>query len=164
MSSIDDIIDGILEREGEGVPPYHDGTDRGGRTRFGISELAHPYAWVSGPPSRETARSIYARRYVAPFDVLRDHIDERVRVALVDDAVLSGVHAAIKGLQRVLGVTVDGVIGSETIAAVVKADSHWLLTRLVQDRAHRLARIVQADPRQLKYLTGWVDRALGMLG
>lgn len=165
--TIDEILDGILEREGEGTPPYLDPVDKGGRTRWGISERSHPMAWVDGPPSRETAKYIYTRRYVAPFDALRDvGIDERVRVALIDDAVLSGTKAAIKSLQRVLGCTPDGVIGHETIAAAVKAntDAQWLLTRLVQDRAQRLARIIERNPSQARYAVGWITRALSFLG
>jgi lysozyme family protein len=163
--TIDDVLDGVLEREGEGVPPYADPTDAGGRTRYGISERAHPEAWKSGPPTQEMARQIYAREYVAPFDGLRDvHIDERVRVALIDDAVLSGVKTSIRSLQRVLGVEVDGWIGPETITAAIQADGQWLLIRLVQARALRITRIVQNDPTQLKYLSGWITRSLGMLG
>ena len=161
----DEVIDGVLELEGEGEPPYHDPLDQGGRTRYGISERAHPQAWKHGPPTREAAREIYARQYVAPFDGLRDcNIDERVRVALIDDAVLSGVRTSIKSLQRVLGVTQDGQIGPETISAAVRADGQWLLIRLVQDRAFRIARIVQHKPLQLKYLAGWITRVLGHLG
>jgi len=165
--TIDEILDGVLEREGEGTPPYADPHDRGGRTRWGISERANPDAWMHGPPSREMARSIYTRRYVSPFESLRAvGVDERVRVALIDDAVLSGPKTAIKALQRVLGVTVDGVIGPETVSAVLKENGagQWLLTRLVQDRAHRLARIVERDPSQAVYIVGWIDRALGHLG
>lgn len=163
--TIDDVLDGVLEREGEGVPPYSDPKDSGGRTRWGISERAHPEAWKSGPPTQEMARQIYAREYVAPFDGLRDvHIDERVRVALIDDAVLSGVKTSIRSLQRVLGVEIDGWIGPETITAAIQADGQWLLIRLVQARALRIARIVQNDSSQLKYLAGWITRCFGMLG
>ena len=163
--TIDDVIDGVLEREGEGTPPYADPKDAGGRTRYGISERAHPEAWKSGPPTQEMARQIYAREYVAPFDGLRDvHIDERVRVALIDDAVLSGVKTSIRSLQRVLGVEIDGWIGPETITAAIQADGQWLLIRLVQARALRSARIVQNDSAQLKDLAGWVTRWFGMLG
>ena len=161
----DDVIDQVLEQEGEGSPPYADPDDKGGRTRWGISERAHPDAWKHGPPTQEMARQIYARQYVAPFDGLRDvNLDERVRVALVDDAVLSGVKTSIRNLQRVLGVEMDGWIGPESIRAGIAVDGQWLLIRLVQGRALRIARIVQQNPTQLKYLAGWITRALEMLG
>lgn len=160
----DALIDGVLDREGPGVPPeYLDSADKGGRTAWGISEHAHPEAWQPGPPTRDEARAIYLRAYVGPFDVL-GLIDDRVRVALVDDAVLSGVGTAIRTLQGVLGVDVDGVIGPKTVAAVHRLGGDWMLTRLVQQRAHRLARIVQVDPTQLRFLVGWIDRCTSLLG
>jgi len=166
--TVDEILEGVLEREGPGTPPdYRDKNDRGGRTAWGISERAHPAAWRSGPPLREDAKAIYIRTYVAPFSPLAAvGMDERVRVALIDDAVLSGVKASIRSLQHVLGVAEDGVIGPQTIAAVIKAngDGQWLLTRIVQARAHRLARIVERDHDQARFVVGWIDRALSFLG
>lgn len=164
--TVEEIIDGIIEREGGDVIT-DDPTDAGGRTRYGISERAHPEAWRRGPPTREQARDIYMRVYVSPFAPLTNiGIDERIRVALIDDAVMSGPKTAIKSLQHVLGVPADGVIGPQTIGAVVRAnsDGHWLLTRLVQARALRIARIVQADVSQVKFLSGWITRVLSMLG
>lgn len=158
-----ELIAGILTREGEGVPPYHTWHDHGGRTSWGIDERSHPEAWQPGPPTRAEAIAIYARAYVAPFDVLGP-LDEAIHVALVDDAVLSGLRASTTTLQRLLGVTIDGVLGPETAAAIGRADPRVLLVHLVQARAHRLARLVEADPTQLRFLVGWIDRALAVLG
>lgn len=170
MMSVDKVIDGILDREGEGTPPYLDKNDRGGRTRFGIDERSHPEAWRNGPPTRDEARAIYARTYVAPFDPIASIVSDSVHAALIDDAVLSGVQTATKGLQRVLGLGVraDGVIGPETIAGVEEVfeegNGEWLLIRLALDRAHRLARIVEQDHEQARFIVGWIDRALSFLG
>jgi lysozyme family protein len=161
----DELIDGLLTREGPNTPPYLDPHDRGGRTAWGISERAHPEAWQPGPPTRAQARVIYWTDYVQPFAVL--DVDDRIRTALVDDAVLSGVGTSIRSLQRVVSTTPDGVIGPETLARVhaqARATGGRLLVRLVQARTHRLARIVQTDPTQLDSLVGWVDRSLSMLG
>ena len=161
----DDLIDGVLTREGPGTPPYLDAADNGGRTAWGISERAHPEAWQPGPPTREQARVIYWTAYVQPFAAL--DVDDHIRTALVDDAVLSGVGASIRLLQQIVGTTPDGRIGPETLARVgaqARANGGRLLVRLVQGRAHRLARLVQTDPTQLRFLTGWIDRALHLLG
>ncbi len=159
----DDILEGILRREGEGVPPYDDPVDRGGRTSWGISERAHPEAWDPGPPNREQARAIYTQVYVAPFDGLVG-LPDRVRTALIDDGVLSGVETAIRSLQRVLGVREDGILGPQTIGALSAWEDDRLLLRLVQRRAHRLARIVEREPDQARFVVGWIDRALSLLG
>jgi hypothetical protein len=159
--TLDELLHGILAREGPGTPPYLDLHDRGGRTAWGIDERSHPEAWQPGPPTRDAAKAIYTRDYVAPFEILV--VDDRVRVALVDDAVLSGVGTSIRTLQFVVGVETDGVIGPATIAAVETREPQWLLRRLVQERAHRLARIVEHDHSQARFVVGWIDRALSLL-
>jgi lysozyme family protein len=164
--TVDELLDGILEREGPGTPPYLDPADRGGRTAWGIDERSHPEAWRNGPPSSHDAKVIYAKQYVQPFAPLVDAgLNDRVRIALVDDAVLSGVVTAIRTLQQVLGVTVDGIIGPETIAALVAHQdaNGWLLMELVKRRAHRLARIVERDHTQARFVVGWIDRCLSLL-
>lgn len=162
--TVDEILDAVIEREG-GPLITADPLDAGGRTRYGISERAHPDAWLHGPPTRSDAKAIYAKQYVAPFTPLVDAgIDERVRVALIDDAVLSGVRTAVTTLQQAVGVDPDGILGPKTIAAAHAEDGQWLLVRLVQRRAHRLARIVERNHFQAKYIVGWIDRTLSMLG
>src|SRR5215204_4654531 len=100
----DDILEDIIKREG-GDTFTDDPSDHGGRTIYGISERFHPEAWESGPPSKEQAKKIYTQMYLAPFAPLVDiGLDDRIRVALIDDAVLSGKKAAIRSLQRVIGV------------------------------------------------------------
>lgn len=160
---VDSIIDDILEREGQGTPPYLDRNDKGYRTSWGISAKAHPDAWRPGPPTKAQARAIYQREYVKPFDALFDVTSGGVLAALIDDAVLSGVQTAIKRLQAVLRVTIDGVIGPQTIAAVERIPPNRLQQRLVVNRAIRIARLVQSDVSTLSFLTGWITRVLSLL-
>jgi lysozyme family protein len=89
-----------------------------------------------------------------------------VRLALIDDAVMAGVPTAVKTLQRLVGTEPDGILGPITLQAVqhVNGGGEWLLIRLVQARAHRLARIVETDHSQARYLVGWIDRCLSFLG
>jgi lysozyme family protein len=161
--TLDQILDGILDREGDAVITNHR-ADRGGRTRYGISERAHPAAWNPGPPTREQARAIYTTVYVAPFDALFGRVDDRIRVALIDDAVLSGVKPAIRRLQHVLQVVpLDGVLGPLTVAACLRQPSAAFLQRLVVARALGLCRVVQTRPANLVFLTGWIARTLTFL-
>ncbi len=155
-----EIIEGILLREGPGVPPYLAKDDAGGRTSWGISERSYPQEWVNGPPSKERARAIYEKIYVEPFEDLRQ-IDEPLRVCCIDDAVMSGVNAAIKRLQHVLNVPMDGKLGSMTVrAALVQGE---VLKKYVVERAVRITRLVERRPSDLTNLTGWITRILGFL-
>lgn len=62
-----------------------------------------------------TAMAIYAARY---WNVLRgDDLPPGVDLMLFDFAVTSGDSTSAKILQRIVGTTVDGVIGEETLSA-----------------------------------------------
>ena len=67
-------------------------------------------------------------------------------MALNDDGVLSGVQTAIKRLQHVLGVAINGVLGVQTLSALAWGHPTALLQRYVVERTIRLARQVQHDP------------------
>lgn len=163
MTSPDEIIDWILEREGPGTPPdYLAKDDAGGRTHHGISERAHPAEWKNGPPTKARCRVIYFETYVQPFDAIPDRY-EKLRVCAIDDGVMRGVNTAIKRLQWVLGAKMDGVIGPETLARIVLRRPNELLQAHVIERCVRLCRIVQARPSDATFIAGWVTRALSFL-
>lgn len=65
----------------------------------------------------DQAGLIYKSQYWNPCN--GDKIkSQRIANLLVDWAVNSGVRTACKGLQRILGVTVDGIIGPQTLNAI----------------------------------------------
>lgn len=164
----DQIIDQIIQVEGGYVNDRH---DRGSATKFGIT-AATLGAWrgLGGPASTEEvrqlsvheAREIYREQYVKKP---RFHLiaDDALRSQLVDDGVLSGPRVAITSLQIALGVKPDGLLGPITVAAANAADAVSLRRDLAIARALRLARIVQRDPSQSRFIVGWLDRALGFL-
>ena len=86
-----------------------------------------------------------------------------LRTQVIDSAVLSGPLIASKDLQRVLGVTVDGIIGPKTLAAITRDGAAVVAQRMVVERSLRLARHVQQHPDQLVFLVGWLSRALSFL-
>lgn len=157
----DQIIDGLIEREGGYV---HDPVDRGGPTHYGITQRTLR-AWrgqVVTPAdvrrlTRDEARAIYRRRYVdAPgFATLPDPL----RAQVIDNAVLSGTRQAVKDLQRAIGgVTVDGRLGPQTRAAFARRGVAVVHAQLIQVRAARIGRIVQRRPEQARFLRGWLAR------
>lgn len=105
-------------------------SDPGGETNFGITvAVAREYGYLGDMRTipMSVVESIYKRKY---WDKVRaDEMPESVRFALFDYAVNSGSGAAIRALQRVLGVADDGVIGPMTLAAA-KAQSEGLGARL----------------------------------
>jgi lysozyme family protein len=155
-----EIIDGILNREKRGEPPWIAPGDRGGRTSWGISERAHPEAWVDGPPSRERAAEIYRLEYLEPFASL----EEPLRIQMIDIGVTSGVSEAWKLLQKVIGVRPDGSPGPVTRAALAAAGSARMINNaLVAARLQFIDQITDGDLRQKINEEGWENRALVFL-
>ena len=166
--TVDAILNELIGREGDFTD---DPLDRGGATKYGITAatLGNWRGW-SRPATRAEvealtvpeAKAIYTVRYLEQPGFAQIP-SEPLRVALMDDGVNSGPAAAIKRLQRVLGVSQDGVLGPITLTAVREYPDTRLLQELVKARCLAYARIVQADPSQRRFLVGWLTRAFTFL-
>lgn len=92
--------------------------DNGGKTMYGITEKvakSHGYTGQMQFLPWSTAEYIYRIDY---WDKVRaDQLPANLRFHVFDCAVNSGVSRAVKLLQSCAGVTVDGIIGKNTIAA-----------------------------------------------
>lgn len=151
-----DIIDRVIEREGGFV---NDPVDRGGATNFGITkktlkEFRGENVSVDDVKnlSKEEAREIYTEEFLRKPGI--DKLPADIQEFVFDFAVNSGPSNAIKQLQRVAGVTADGIIGPQTIAAAENVS----LGQLVQARLGFIADLVKRKPEQSKFLRGWVNR------
>ena len=83
--------------------------------------------------------------------------DQRIAALLFDFFVNSGYHA-IKSIQRVVKVKDDGIMGTQTLAAINSADPELVFDSLKSARAKFLKDIVSRNPSQEKFLTGWMIR------
>lgn len=158
MTRVEQIVEGIIEREG-GFNNRPE--DKGGPTIWGIAKKFHPEAWASGPPTKEAAREIYRTRYVKPFAAI---LDPALQEQLVDIGVNSGVGMATTLLQRCLGVKEDGILGPKTLGVANTENAKDLGNRLVAERLRMFGRIVQRDKSQAVFIAGWINRALEFLG
>lgn len=147
MMSIDDILDGILRREGGFV---NHPLDHGGPTNFGITQAT--LAAARGRKvtvddvrslSEAEARDIYRKRYIAPFDQEPDD----VRPQLIDIAVNSGV-ARAQALYRL---------------AMTTRKARPVGVQLAIERMKFYARLVQHEPALSAFLPGWINRAAEFL-
>lgn len=167
--TIDELINRVLDREGEGKFPYRVAADRGGRTSWGISELAHPDEWQPGPPSRARAAEIYRDQYLGPF--LPWVSDMRLLEILFDWRVNSSPRSVILALQRAVGADDDGVIGPQTRALVTRAiednQAQELCKRMLVYRAEHFMHLALDEPEfkaavkdfpdlQIHNLRGWL--------
>jgi len=169
VQTLEDILGKILDREGWPTYTVHP-NDKGGPTKGGVT-LRTLEAWRGRRCTRaELARlkqsealAILERLYVNANGI---HKIEPIslQAQVIDDAVLSGPSLAVKDLQRTLEtVSVDGIIGPQTLSAIVTHDINTLGRQLAITRSLRLARHVQQHPDQLVFLVGWLTRALALI-
>lgn len=162
----DDLIDEIIRREGGFVD---DASDRGGATKFGITQ-ATLESWRGRPVSRsdveamtrDEAELIYRTRYIRTpnFDKISDPM---LRGLIVDAGVNHGVSRAAKWLQKAAGVTQDGKVGPQTLEAVNSGFPSQIYMRVLAERIRFYGRIISNDHTQAKFAAGWLNRATEFL-
>lgn len=149
MTTFELALTFVLNAEG-GASHHPD--DDGGETVWGISRVAH--ADIPWPPTQAQAAAIYQRDYWGP--IRGADLPPGLALALLDGAVQHGPVDAIRMLQRALGrgVTVDGRIGPETIAAAKTAALAPLLVDYCTARALHYA----AHADWPTFGRGWIRR------
>lgn len=76
---------------------------------------------------------------------------------LVDWVWASGAYG-IKIPQQVLGVTIDGVVGTKTIAALNAQNPKVLFDKIMKERIAFIDRICVSRPANGKFKKGWLNR------
>jgi len=171
----DQIIDGLIGREGGYVS---NPDDKGGPTRWGIIQTvarAHGYQGDMRYLPRETAVQIYEADYwFSPrFDQVAK-FSPAIAEELMDTGVNMGPSVASKMLQRWLNVfnlkgtlypdmTVDGMIGARTIAALGvflskrgKEGETVLLRALNVSQGNRYLELAEAREANETFIYGWL--------
>lgn len=113
--------------------------DPGGLTKYGITLPVLTQARGRDTAradllalTREEAASIYRTRF---WDVVRgDELPAGLDLALFDFAVNSGPSRAVRTIQKIANVTVDGHCGPETCAALRDQDTRHLIDALHRER------------------------------
>jgi lysozyme family protein len=134
------LIEKTLEFEGGYV---NDELDPGGETNFGISKRAFPDFNIKSL-TKEKAIEIYYEKYWLPVVEYSVLTNERFLWKLFDIAVNQGPGTAEAFHDKVeVNPFVDNML-------------HQLSTMQMK----RYALIIKARPSQVKYLSGWVNRAM----
>ena len=119
----------ILELEGGYV---NDPSDPGGETNFGISKASYPNLDIANLTEAQ-ASAIYYQDYWLKWQCgqMPAHLD----LWYFNACVMSGGSEAVKLLQQLVGVPVDGVFGPQTLTALRSFDTtryHEYLTLHLQ--------------------------------
>lgn len=102
---------------------------------------------------RDIVHTLYWSKWKA--DLIEN---QHVANMIVDWVWASGQGIGIKRVQKILGVTADGIVGPKTIAAVNSANPKELFQKVYDARAAHFNAIVKANPSQKKWLKGWMNR------
>lgn len=100
-------------------------------TKYGIAANSYPNLDIKNL-TLDQAKAIYKRDY---WDKAKcDLLPEGLKFHVFDVAVNSGVSRGIKTLQQAAGVKDDGIIGTNTLAAIKAIDEKELLLRFYSFR------------------------------
>lgn len=160
----DEIFKLIIKHEGTRYTNHP--LDLGGPTKYGITILA--WRSFSGEQTTaetiknltlEDARAYYHAMHIRPLDMLEDPL----RIFVIDLSILRGMRTAIKMVQAIVGVTVDGWIGRETLKGIAAFDEITLTHIMIGARLQHIEERVKDSPSQVKWRNGWRNRTLGFL-
>jgi lysozyme family protein len=137
----------------------NDPQDPGGMTNLGATKRVWE-EWVGHPVTeaamraltQEAVKPLYHSRYwlAASCDKLPAGVD----LMVLDTAINMGVSRACKYLQSAAGVTADGHVGPQTLAAVATRDPAVLLSQIYSLRGS----FYRASPNFPRFGKGWLRR------
>lgn len=176
---IDALVEAVIDREGGFV---HHSADRGGPTRFGITEAvarAEGFAGDMRHFSRPAAAALYRRVYWhrPGFDRVAERAPA-VAAELFDTGVNMGPAVAVGFLQRALNalnrgatdypdVLLDGRIGPATLGALDRflatrpAGAEVLVKAIEALQGERYLTLAERRPANEAFLYGWLANRLG---
>lgn len=173
MKTDAELIDDLIRREGSTYTNRL--SDRGGPTKYGITlatlgkfrKRAVTAADVQALTETE-ARSCYVSMFIIEpgFAAVANNA---LRALLVDAGVQHGPDDAVRWLQQVLAVKVDGDIGEKTLQALAAADARHVFADIVALRCSYYGQLVTKDPTlkkarevglhlQAENAHGWANR------
>jgi lysozyme family protein len=146
----------------------NDKHDRGGMTMDGIIQREYdrwriarglPTRWVKNIDPEEV-RTIYRDEYWLPWC---PKVPAGLDLCLFDTNVNNGVHAGTVLLQRALGITADGIFGSETNLAVMHLKTDARATHLAIAKFYQARRAYYLSLKDARYFgDDWLRRDLNI--
>lgn len=150
-----------------------DPTDTGGRTVLGISENNWPNwdGWkivdtllsakdmATHQELQKKVQIFYLNNFWNPIKGDEIH-SQMIANSILDFGVNAGVKVSVRLAQKVVGVKDDGIIGNNTLNALNFFDERLFIAEFKLAKIDRYCDIVDANASQLRFLKGWIRRAL----
>lgn len=129
--------------------------DPGGATNRGVEQRDLPNIPIRTLTTAQ-ATAYYLETYWKPLYAEID--SQMIASKLFDLGVLFGIGTAVRNLQMVLGLSADGVFGTETLAAVNTANALTLLGEFKAEMRAHAAAVVAGNSKLSVFLGGWTNR------
>lgn len=168
MAKFDEYFEHLLKLEG-GYNNIKE--DSGGPTALGITlntwinHGEHPDKNSDGKIDKEDVKLItkedaYKIAKKLYWDAVKgDKINNQsVAEFIFDWGYNSGTKTAIKKVQQALNISVDGIIGTKTLASINQSNQEVLFNKLVESRHQFIQNIIKNNPSQAKFRRGWENR------
>jgi lysozyme family protein len=166
MASFEKFSGKLLTFEGGYV---NNPVDRGGPTKYGvILSTWKEYGYdkdkdgdidiedlkiITVSDAKNIAKKIFWDYFKA--DKIKN---QSIAELIADWGYNSGRVTVARRVQRILGVTVDGVFGPKTLEAINKSSQQTLFNAIKQDRKDFIEHLVRMDPGQQIFYKGWMNR------
>lgn len=173
MASFETALDYVMRQEDRRMlgNVSNDPSDRGGRTRFGISEKYHPDLTPTGyfdnmPRQEALGVAVDTYRKVYDYDLCIAGIaSQEIANALLSFAINEGTKTAIRCLQQALNImsspsliASDGRMGPATLNLANAFTPAALLRTLSTVQTAHYQAIVAGDASQSRFINGWLNR------
>ena len=154
-------------RKWEGGWSDHE-ADRGGKTNMGITLTT----WRSCGYDKDGDGDIDAEdlRLITPddvFQVFKKHYWDRYQADFIHNQSVANLCVdwlwmsgapAIRRVQQLLQITVDGIVGPQTVASINLANQRQLFESIKADRIRFVDEICTRNPSQKVFRKGWMNR------
>lgn len=126
-----------------------------GKTKLSLAQWVNASANVASEPVHKMVSEFYKKQF---WDVnkLDEFKDQQLADTVYDFGVNSGINRAAKYLQKVVGVSQDGIIGKDTLKAINSGDAsiyHGMYNEMRKNFYNSIAK-----GNQVQFLPSWLSR------
>lgn len=161
MALFDNFIPLIIPLEGEKLTNIKG--DAGGLTKYGISKAAFPLVDIANLTFEE-ACTIYRKSFWEHYALSAidcQSVANKIMSLLINANPFSIVQAIQRAINHCGGGTAeDGLLGINTYRVINALPQNRLLDRIRIEAALFYVYRVKINPSQIKFLEGWMNRAL----